>query len=202
MKLTDDQISLIEDRLEKEGVKHESLFEDLLDHLCCVVEIKLKRGLNFQEALASAIDELAPNGLDDLEKRTRFLLNSKRIIIMKKLMYLVGFIGAATFSVGTLFKIMHWPGANMASLIGLILLLLIFIPLWALDRYKYEISRALSARLKFFSGIASSVIIGMSIIFKIFHLQGADILLVLGAMIFVFGYLPFLFFSMYKKSVS
>lgn len=202
MKLSEEQVSVIEKRLPEEGVRNTSLYYDLLDHLCCVVEIKLKKGIGFDDALALAIGELAPNGLEDLEKQTRFLLDSKRIIIMKKLMYMIGFIGAATFSVGTLFKLMYWPGANMALLIGLILLLLIFIPLWALDHYKYEVSKALSARFKFFAGVSSSIIIGLSVIFKIFHLMGANVLLVLGAFIFVFGYLPFLFFSMYKKSVS
>lgn len=202
MKLSEEQIIFIKKILIEGGIQNESLTDDILDHICCVVEVLLKRGKTFDEALNEAIDDLAPNGLKDIEIQTRYLLNSKHTITMKKLMYLMGFLGAATLSVGTLFKIMHWPGADMASLIGVIILLLIFIPMWALDRYKYEVSKALSGRLKFFAGILSAIIIGMSVVFKVLHLQGASILLVVGAFVFVFGYLPFLFFSLYKKSVS
>jgi hypothetical protein len=202
MNLSEEQIISIRKILIEGGIQNESLTDDVLDHICCVVEVLLKRGKTFDEALKEAIDDLAPNGLKDLEIQTRYLLNSKHTITMKKLMYLMGFLGAATLSVGTLFKIMHWPGADMASLIGVIILLLIFIPMWALDRYKYEVSKALSGKLKFFAGIFSAIIIGMSVVFKVLHLQGASILLVVGAFVFVFGYLPFLFFSLYKKSVS
>ncbi|MGB6034962.1 MAG: hypothetical protein WBG42_01755, partial [Cryomorphaceae bacterium] len=193
MNLTEEQIIFIRKTLSDEGIQNESLTDDVLDHICCVVEVLLKRGKTFDEALNKAIDDLAPNGLKDLEIQTRYLLNSKRTITMKKLMYLIGFLGAATLSVGTLFKIMHWPGADMASLIGVIILLLVFMPLWALDRYKYEVSKALSYKMKFFAGILSAFVIGLSVVFKVLHLQGASVLLVVGAFIFVFGYLPFLF---------
>jgi len=202
MNLSEEQIIFIRKVLIEGGIQNESLTDDVLDHICCVVELLIKRGKTFDEALNEAIDDLAPNGLRDLEIQTRYLLNSKHTITMKKLMYLMGFLGAATLSVGTLFKIMHWPGADMASLIGVIILLLIFMPLWALDRYKYEVSKALSNKLKFFAGILSAVLIGLSVVFKVLHLQGASVLLVIGAFIFVFGYLPFLFFSLYKKSIS
>jgi hypothetical protein len=33
-------------------------------------------------------------------------------------------------------------------------------------------------------------------------LQGADLLLMLGAFVFAFGFLPFYFFTMYKKSIA
>jgi hypothetical protein len=202
MTLTEKQIESIRAILHSEGLRNESLTDDLLDHICCVVELLMKRGRGFEEAVDEAIIDIAPHGLIDIEIQTRYLLNSNRIINMKKLMYLMGFLGAATLSVGTLFKIMYWPGADMASLIGVIILLLIFMPLWALDRYKYEVSKALSNKLKFFAGILSALIIGLSVVFKVLHLQGASVLLVVGAFIFVFGYLPFLFFSLYKKSIS
>jgi hypothetical protein len=121
---------------------------------------------------------------------------------MKKLIYSVGFIGAATLSLGLLFKLMYWPAANVLSITGVITLLLVFVPLVALNRYKYEVSKALSARFKFFAGIAASLLVGLSIVFKTFHLMGAGVMLVLGVFVFVFGYLPFLFFSLYKKSIS
>ncbi|MCZ4409984.1 hypothetical protein O3Q51_14275 [Cryomorphaceae bacterium 1068] len=202
MKLSEEQIIFIRKTLMDEGIQNESLTDDVLDHICCVVEVLLKRGKNFDEALNEAIDDLAPNGLIDLEIQTRYLLNSKRTITMKKLMYLIGFLGAATLSSGMIFKLMHWPGANVMSVVGLVALVFVFVPLLALDFYRYEVSKALSSRFSFFSGVIATVLIAVSIVFKMLHLQGASVLLVVGGFIFVFAFLPFLFFSLYKKSVS
>ncbi len=202
MSLTEEQIIFIRKTLSDEGIHNESLTDDVLDHICCVVEVLLKRGKTFDESLNEAITDLAPNGLKDLEIQTRYLLNSKRTITMKKLMYLIGFLGAATLSSGMIFKLMHWPGANVMSVVGLVALVFVFVPLLALDFYRYEVSKALSNRFRFFSGVIATVLIAVSIVFKMLHLQGAGVLLVVGGFIFVFAFLPFLFFSLYKKSVS
>lgn len=121
---------------------------------------------------------------------------------MKKLMYSAGFIGAVLISLGSLFKIMHWPSANILVISGMIAFLLFFVPLFALDRYKVEASRAMSAKIKIIVGSISAFLIGLSVVFKMMHLMGASILLVLGVGLFTFGFLPFLFFSLYKKSIS
>lgn len=202
MKLSEEQIEVLALFLQSGGIRDGALFDDLLDHLICATRIEMKRGKSFESAMQKSVEELAPNGLQDLEAQTRYLLNSKRIIIMKKLMYAIGFIGAASLSFGSLFKLMHWPGANIMLLSGIILFLLVFVPLWAIDRYKVEISKALSTRLKFIGGVTSAVLVGLSVIFKTLHLQGANVLLVLGVLTFVFAFLPFLFFSLYKKSAQ
>lgn len=202
MKLTEDHIITIRKILMEEGIENESLIDDVLDHICCVVEVLLKRGRTFDEALYEAIDDLAPNGLKDLEIQTRYLLNSKRIIIMKKLMFSAGFIGAVLISMGSLFKIMHWPSANILMISGMITFLLLFVPLFALDRYKVQASKAMSAKLKILIGVISAILIGVSVVFKLMHWMGAGVMLVVGVGLFTFGFLPFFFFSLYKKSVS
>jgi len=202
MTLTEEQIDSIRNILIAEGIQNESLTDDLLDHICCVVEVLVKRGKSFEDAVNEAIVDLAPNGLIELEIQTRYLLNSKRIIIMKKLMYSAGFIGAVLISLGSLFKIMHWPSANILVISGMIAFLLFFVPLFALDRYKVEASRAMSAKIKIIVGSISAFLIGLSVVFKMMHLMGASIMLVLGVGLFTFGFLPFLFFSLYKKSIS
>jgi len=202
MSLTEKQIDSIRNILIAEGIQNESLTDDVLDHICCVVEVLVKRGESFDSAVDEAIVDLAPNGLKDLEIQTRYLLNSKRIVIMKKLMYSAGFIGAVLISIGSLFKIMHWPYANILVISGMIAFLLLFVPLFALDRYKVQASKAMSGKIKILVGSVSAFLIGLSVVFKMMHLMGASVLLVLGVGLFTFGFLPFLFFSLYKKSIS
>jgi len=121
---------------------------------------------------------------------------------MKKLLYLIGFIGAATLAAGVTLKLLRMSGGNEFFTVGFIVLLLIFFPLLAFDRYKVAISKAISVRLKIVLGAIAAVITGLSGLFKVLHLQGAELLLMVGAFVFVFGFLPFLFFTMYKKSVT
>ena len=68
--------------------------------VCCVVEQKIKEGKPFEIALQEAFHELAPNGLDEIQRKTFYLLNSPKIIFMKKVMYLTGLICAISFKCG------------------------------------------------------------------------------------------------------
>ncbi|MEP0264325.1 hypothetical protein [Dokdonia sp.] len=202
MKLTSKQEDTIKALVKKQGIQLPSLQDDIIDHLCCVVESQLGKEKEFDQLLQEAIIDIAPNGLKDIQHQTIFLLNSKRILIMKKLMYSIGFLGALSLTAGIAFKLFWYPGADILFTIGIITLFLVFIPLVALDRYKVAISKTLSERLKIVLGAIAAIIAGITVLFKIFHLQGADILLGATAIIFGFGFLPFLFFTMYKKSVS
>lgn len=202
MKLTPEQEDLIADFVDVQGLTLPSLRDDVIDHLCCVIENDLNKGRPFDQLLQAAVLDLAPNGLKDIQTQTVFLLNSKRIIAMKKLMYLVGFLGAITLTAGVTMKLLNMPWAYELFSVGFLTLLLVFVPLLALDRYKVAISKALTERLKIILGTTAAVMVGLSGLFKMMHLQGAEALLMLGAIVFAIGFLPFFFFTMYKRSVS
>jgi len=55
---------------------------------------------------------------------------------MKRAVYLTGFLASFTISTGFIFKIMHWPGANVLMLTGFIALNIGFLPLYFYDKYK------------------------------------------------------------------
>lgn len=202
MKLTPEQEDMISVSVKNQGIQLPSLQDDVIDHLYCVIESQLGKGKDFDKLLEEAIHDIAPNGLKDIQHQTLFLLNAKRIFIMKKLIYTIGFLGALSLTAGIAFKLFRYPGANTLFIIGIVTLFLLFIPLIAFDRYKVAISKAISIRLRIVLGALSAVIAGLSVVFKMYHLQGADILLGAAAIIFGFGFLPFLFFTMYKKSIA
>jgi len=201
MRLTQEQVGHISDFLDQEGIKIPSLKDDILDHICCVIESRLGEGHSFDELLLDAVSDLAPNGLINIEQNTIFLLNSKRILMMKKLMYLIGLLGSIALTAGITFKLLWFPGANVLLVLGFFSLLFGFIPMYTIDRYKVAISKAISERMKIILGAVAVIIIGAAVLFKIMHFQGANVLLVLGAFVFAFGFLPFWFFTMYKKAI-
>ena len=202
MKLTTNQENIIENFVDSQGLKTRTLRDDVIDHLCCVVESELGKDKSFEQLLDTAILDIAPNGLIEIQHKTIFLLNSKRIMIMKKLMYLIGFMGSITLTAGVTFKLLRMPFGTELFTVGFLTLLLIFIPLIAINRYKVSLSKAISVKLHLILGVVAAIITGISGLFKLMHLQGADLLLMLGAFVFTVGFLPFYFFIMYKKSVS
>lgn len=202
MKLSDDQLLAIRELIATSTVTIDTLKDDLLDHLCCVVEIRMERGSSFETALREALHELAPNGLDEIQRETLYLLNSNKILTMKKVMYSIGLVCAISISLGWLFSVLHWPGGSELFNYGFLGFMLLFVPMLTIDRYKVSLRKALSEKLRIIFGVVSALLTGLAAAFKFLHLAGADILLLTGMVLFTFGFLPFLFFNLYKKSVS
>jgi len=202
LKLSEEQIEKIRNIIDQSAISSDLLRDDVLDHLCCVMEYKIAHGRPFEVALPEAFNELAPDGLDEIQRETVFLLNSTKIILMKKVMYSIGLISTMAMSLGWLFRILHWPGGFELVNYGFLAFSLLFVPMLAINQFKVSINKALSEKLRIILGLVSGIITCVAVLFKVLHYPGADSLLLTGAMIFIFGFLPFLFFTMYKKSIS
>ncbi|WP_370089350.1 hypothetical protein [Ekhidna sp.] len=195
-----------EDRIiaevESSSIKNQALKDDLIDHFCCLVEIDMGRGSSFEQALENAYLQTAPHGLDEIQQETIFLFNYSKIIFMKRLMYVVGYLFTVTWIAGIAFKLLHLPGAGVLLGVGALGLAFIFIPLFLINRYKNFAREVLSERLKWIFGGVSFLLLVTSITMKFLHLMGAGLMLGLSFLVFGIGFLPFLFFRMYKKSVD
>lgn len=203
MRLNEEQVRQVRMLVERGGITIETLKEDVIDHICCVIEVKMDRQRTFEAGLKEAVEELAPEGLNKLQFETVFLLNSTKIILMKKLMYTIGALSSMSFVAGWAFGIMHLPGAFELSAYGFLGFAFGFMPLYALDYYKTAIQRALNEKWKFGLGLISAVLMGASVIFKMLHMPILPtFFLIAGTTVFVVGFLPFLFFGLYRKSVS
>lgn len=200
MKLTNVQADIIKAIVAQGDVSIATLHDDLVDHLCCVAEDQMAKGKSFETALAHALLDLAPAGLQDIQRETVFLLNTKKIYRMRMIMYTLGLLSAMSFVLGWMFGMMHWPGARELSIYGFTVFVFIYLPLFAFYHFRTTIQRAVAEKWKFALGLASGVIIGLSVILKVLHMPGADWMLLSGTLLFVFAFLPYLFFTMYKKT--
>ena len=200
MKLTEEQEETVRKYVEAQELKLKPLTEDIIDHLCCVLESELIKGKPFDQVLHDAMAELAPNGLIDLDRKTFFLLNHKRIIIMKKLMFVISCVFVFLVALGGLFKIIHWPGAS-ELLMSSSVLLIILVVLFAFDRYKVALARAWSERLTVVFGAIAAVFILAGGFFKTIHWPFAGELLLMGLAVLLLS-VPLLFFTVYKNSAT
>lgn len=201
MRINDQQIELIEKEIFNSSLKSKELKDDLLDHFCCAVEIYLAKGKSFEAAFEKAKMDISPDGIDEIQRETVYLLNYKRMKNLKKLMFASGLIFSMLLSIGLLLKLMNWPAGFYALMIGTLGLGFVFLPLLTINQLKLKANQILSEKAKYFLGLSSGLIFTTSVIFKQLHLMGASVLLVLSIFIFTFGFLPFVFFRLYKKSV-
>jgi hypothetical protein len=121
---------------------------------------------------------------------------------MKKSMYILGFIAAVVWTTSLLFKLVHWPGAGLLMTLGLIMLVFVLLPVIALYFYKKEFSQYISYKLKYIFGFVGLGLFLIGIFFKVMHWPGWPIILVLSIATINFGFLPFLFYRLYRKSVE
>lgn len=202
MKLSNVQIEFIRATVARE-IQIKTLQDDVVDHLCCVLEEQMDPGVEFRDAVTAAIRNLAPNGLRRLEHETHFLLYSKSIQ-MKKVIYAIGLISAIASSLGICFKLLHLQGADFLLTYGLLVFTLVFLPLQILLWYKANSQASLAGKLKILFALISGLLTGLAIILRLSHVSGpnVDMLFVAGAAIFSFGFLPILFFNLYKKAIA
>ncbi len=198
--ITDEQFSYISQQIKQSGISPKEVQDDLIDHFCCLVEIEMQRGSSFEHAYQNAYQQTTPNGFEEIQNETFFLLNHKKIILMKQFTYISGYLFALSTTVGAFFKVMHFPGANIMLFSGLLGLSFIFLPLLLINKFKDKVFNVLSEKLKWIFGTASIMLILIGSGFKILHLQGAAVIFGLGMISFGILFLPFLFFRMYKSS--
>jgi hypothetical protein len=116
---------------------------------------------------------------------------------MKKLLYLIGLFSTIFTFFGSIFKIMHWPGASVMIIMGAFSFAFIFIPLLIFIKFK-EVS-FLFDNLIYSIGIALGTILMIGFIFKLMHWPWATILMLSSIVIFNFVYIPLYFISRLKR---
>lgn len=121
---------------------------------------------------------------------------------MKIFTYSIGLLASISISIGYLFIVLQWLGGGNLFNYGILVLAFVFFPLLAVDRRFMKMQGHRLHKFTYILGLCSAFLIGLSVLFKLLHLQGATILLIAGAFFFAFGFLPFLFLRLYKKSLQ
>ncbi len=201
MWLSDQQVEFIRTSIDNSSINIQEVKDDLLDHFCCSIENQIQQGVSFEAAYEKTFLQVCPNGLNQIQNELFLLVNLNKILIMNKLKYSLGFMASLGISIGSLFKLMHWPGADHLLVLGLVGFVMLFLPMLAYEKYKGSTQRK-AETLKDLLGFASVAVLGIGAIFMIGHLTGAGIIIVGGAALFTFGFLPLLFLGMYRNALK
>jgi hypothetical protein len=192
-RLTNEQIDFINNDIRARGVEMDSLRENLLDHVCCIIENKLEENGDFDSFYQSTIRAFYKEHLWEIEEETISLLIFKNYYLMKKFMIINGIFSAFAIMAGICFKLMHWPGAALIMPLGLFSASLVFLPLLFTLKAREQQNR----RDKFLiaTGALAAIAISLSFLFKILRLPGAMYMFYGSLTIMLIIFLPVYFFG-------
>lgn len=166
--LTSDQVRELRDYLEKHGLTYESLQTEMLDHICCDVEINMKKGLEFEESIKKVTSEIPKNQFKKIQIETMEATNKK----IKPATRLT-FISFGTLILATLFKLMHWPGSSQLLIASFVIV--------AISLVVGSFSNPLIKQKNRGRGVLTVLVLIMlaylaSLCFQLLHLPGASFL--------------------------
>ncbi|MBL7892582.1 MAG: hypothetical protein JNL63_08125 [Bacteroidia bacterium] len=191
--LSDSQIKFILDDIRASGIEMDDLQQNLLDHVCCIIEHELEENGDFERFYFSTIKTFYKKELKEIETETQNLLTFKNYYAMKKAMITSGTISAAAFIIGSFLKIMHWPGAIVFLGLGFITFSLIFLPLIFL----LKVGEINTKRDKVVLSIGTllGILYCFSMLFQVMHWPGKHMIWLSTLAISFFVFIPVYFFT-------
>jgi len=175
--LTIEQFQRISTDVESADITFSHLRAELIDHLCCDIEMKMNFGLSFDTAYHHVMHQLGIDGLKKIQDETIRFINYK-YNFMKTLMKVSGFLAPLLIAFGALFKVLHYPGAGIILILGSFVAAFLFLPsvIYVLYAEQKESKRIAQYVFGFIAGFG--YIFGT--LFKIMHWPGANWVLILG----------------------
>ena len=91
-RVSDEQIDFILNDIRRRGVEIEDLQNNLLDHICCVLERDCKETDDFEIIYQQTLKQFFKHELWEIEEETIYLLRFKHYYKMKRLLYILLFL--------------------------------------------------------------------------------------------------------------
>ncbi|MFN5323976.1 MAG: hypothetical protein ACK5C5_03575 [Bacteroidota bacterium] len=128
-KLDDAHIEFIRSDIRSRGVTTDALIDDIVDHVCCLLEERVGEGDDFNEVYVGIINKFYGSTLSDIETETQLLKQFKNYYTMKKTMLYSGLFATISLIAGLILKFTHSPGAAFLIVVGIIVFSFLFLPL-------------------------------------------------------------------------
>ena len=199
-RISDQKIDYILSDIGARGVEMESLQQNLLDHVCCIIENNLEENGDFESFYKKTIHTFYKDELWEIEEETLLLLTYKNYYTMKKIMINSGIAAATFFTIGSIFKVMHWPGASLLILLGMAIGALVFLPLIFL--FKKNETTESKGKIVLGIGVINGILFCAYSLFKVMHWPYASNLWFITLGLFSFVFIPLYFFNGIKNEAN
>lgn len=195
--IIDDNYERIKADLVSQGLTYDRLRDDLLDHVCCLVEEQMEKGKDFESSYDNVLHSIGEKRMPEIQHQT--LLNlDKKFQDMKKFTYIFGISSALLTILGAIFKKMHWPGASILVTVGIVLIVLVFLPLYFITNQKEQTEH--KNPIYAIVGYLTIALLLAGALFKLMHWPGSGLVLQLGTGFLVIGFIPLYVVNVFQRS--
>ncbi len=195
--VTDEEITFIDHDLTARGIVLEELRDNLIDHICCIIEHESATEEDFYKCYERVLPQFFKKELQEIQTETDNLLQFKNFYTMKKIMNISGISTVFLILMGVLFKTLHLPGAAIIFILGGFTFAFLFLPILIIIKFKDDESTTDKAVFSF--GLLLAMIIAIGFIFKVMHWPYANKLMYSGTTIFTILYVPLYFFTRIRR---
>lgn len=200
IQLNDQQLDFLEQEIQNRGITHPDLAASLLDHFACGIEASMGEGLGFHEAYHRVYMQVSPNGLEEIDHSMSLMIIHQKYSIMKKFVFLLGFLSAFLFVIGFTFKNLHYPTADIQIIIGSVTFSLAFLPAYFWIKYMSDKEAGRNKPiLGYVVNLALVMLLSLAIPMKQFDFPGAGELFVTCQLLLAFVLFPKVFLGWYRK---
>lgn len=198
--LTDENIEFVARIVSESKIESTEMKEDLIDHFCCAIEEEMGKGLSFQQSYDKAYQNICPEGFDEIQRETIYLLTSKKIKAMKRLLYVSGYLSAIGITTTVFMKLNRFGQPGLTFLLTSAILIFLFVPSLFVNLYKRDLTQSLSNKLIYAFGFIGVELLIVFALFRLNHWSWSTTIFLTSFVILNFAFFPLLFFKMYRKS--
>jgi len=193
----DDNYDRIRSDLIRLGLSYDRLIDDMLDHVCSMVEECMGDGEDFESSYRQVLDSIGEKRLPEIQHQT--LLNlDKKFQRMKNFTYVFGLSSAILTILGSFFKRMHWPGAGIMITVGMVLIVFVFLPLYFITNHKEQVER--KSPVYAIVGYLTIALLLAGATFKIQHWPGAGYMIYISIGFILIGFIPLYVVNAFQRS--
>ncbi len=193
----DDNYERIRTDLVSRGLTCDRLIDDMLDHVCCMVEEYMDQGRDFESSYGQVLGSIGEKRLPEIQHQTLLNLN-KEFQRMKNFTYVFGLTSAILTIIGSLFKKMHWPGAGILITVGMVLIVLVFLPLYFVTNHREQAEK--KNPVYAIVGYLTIALLLAGATFKIMHWPGAGMMLYASIGFLLIGFVPLYVVNVFQRS--
>ena len=198
--LTEKQIDYITQIVNKSTIQSAEMKEDLIDHFCCAIEADMQKGMSFETAYNKAYYYICPEGFDEIQRETIYLLTFKNIKKMNKLLYLSGYLSAIGATTTLFMKLNHVMYGQLVLFFTAVILLLVFLPTLFTYLYKNDLSQSYGKKTMYVCGFVGIELLGAFFLAEMMHWPFGGLVLALAVLLLNFAFFPMWFLKMYRKT--
>ncbi len=140
MQLLEKHIDFIENSLTLYGVTSIELKEDLVDHICTYIENQ--NSDDFNTLYRKALQKFGGyDSFKNLQIETNLQKFAKELITLNRFKFSIGCAVVLLLVLSLLFKVMHWPYANVLMLSAILVSALALLPIHFYVKYKTSVHK-------------------------------------------------------------